>query len=96
MAHCEFSLLSVEILDDADWVSNGVLTGIKSLNNSSLSLGVGHNHMVSEQRVLVDSSEFITSSHEVAHLEVLARGEVPSSLLIEAGQIDTSRHEHAV
>ena len=90
----EGGTLSVE-LNHNDWLVHSVLATWHDLLNLTVDLGRDHNSVFSEEVVLEDKTENITSAHVVSGLEFIAGGPVPSLVLIKAGYVHTTGHKNA-
>ena len=96
VAHADVGLLSVDVFDDANWLSDSVLSRWHDFDNSTISFWVSHNMMVLEKGIFSNVSNDITSTDKVSNIKALVWVEIPEFVLIEARQFDSSWDENVI
>lgn len=96
MAHSDVNLLSIDIFNDTDRLADCILSLWHNLNNSTIKFWTSHNMMVLEKSVLVHVSNNITTRDQVSNREIFVWVEIPSFVLIEAWQLNTSWDENVL
>jgi len=95
VAHLDLSLLSVDVFDDADWLTDIVLSSWHNLNNSSISFWVSHDMMVLEKSIFSNMTNDITTGDQFSNLKSIWV-EIPHFVLIKARQFDSSWDENVL
>jgi hypothetical protein len=96
MTHANLFLFSIDVLDNANWLRNSILSLAIKFNDSTVCLWVSHDSMVLEQRILVHITELISSCDEVTNHKIFLWMEIPKFVLVEARKLDSSWDKHAV
>ncbi len=94
MHHAVLGLGAVEIKLQ-DLLVNGVAALLGDTGNGTLGAGRQQNLVFTEQTVLEDSTENVTTGDVVANLQG-AGCEVPLLLAVESGQVDTTGNVNAI
>jgi len=92
--HAVLGLLALEF-NLEDLLVDGVASSLGDAGDGAASSGRKEDLVVAEQRVLPDGTENVTTSDVVANL-VASRLEVPLSLTVQGGHVDTTRNVDAV
>jgi len=96
MRHAQLLLFSIDGLIKANWLRHGVLSIWVHFNNSSVSLWISHDRMVLEKGVLVNITQFISTSDQVSNLKIGVWMEIPKLILVQTWELNSSWDEHTV
>jgi hypothetical protein len=96
MTHAQLLLFSIDGLNDANWLGDGVLSLWEYLDDSSIGLWINHDPMILEKRIFVHITQLVSTCDQVADSKGGAWVEVPELVLVEARELDTSWDKHTV